>query len=78
MKSDREQPSIINTPGMIPVAASKDDFQSSLGCGVCLKIEGSAKAAAADLEGSPPVEGTLKGIVVDQDDSISQGIWDTL
>ena len=78
MKSDREQPSIINTPGMIPVAASKDDFQSSLGCGVCLQIEGSGKAAAADLEGSPPVEGTLKGIVVDQDDSISQGIWDTL
>ncbi|XP_068730600.1 titin homolog [Montipora capricornis] len=66
-------PSITNSPGMIPVAASKEDFQSSLGCGVCLKIHGSGKAAAPDLEGAPPVDGTLDGIVVDQDDSISQG-----
>lgn len=66
-------PSIIKKPGIIPVAASRDDFQSSLGCGVCLKITGSGKPAAADLDGAPPVEGTLSGIVVDQDDSLNQG-----
>ena len=66
-------PSVTNAPGIIHVAASKDDFQASLGCGVCLKIMGSGKPAAADLDGAPPVKGTLKGIVVDQDDSLSQG-----
>lgn len=67
-------PSVTNTPGILHVAASKDDFQSSLGCGTCLKIIGSGKPAAADLDGSPPVQGTLKGIIVDQDDSLNQGI----
>lgn len=66
-------PSVTNTPGIVHVAASKDDFQSSLGCGVCLKITGSGKPAAADLDGTPPVKGTLKAIVVDEDDSLSQG-----
>ncbi|XP_078351272.1 uncharacterized protein LOC144636011 [Oculina patagonica] len=66
-------PSVTNTPGILHVAASKDDFQSSLGCGACIKIIGSGKPAAADLDGSPPVQGALKGIIVDQDDSLSQG-----
>ena len=66
-------PSVTNTPGIIHVAASKDDFQGSLGCGACLKIIGSGKPAAADLDGSPPVQGSLKGIIVDQDDSLNQG-----
>lgn len=68
-------PSVTKTPGIVHVAASKDDFQASLGCGVCLKIVGSGKPAAADLAGSPPVEGDLKGIIVDQDDSLNQGIY---
>ena len=68
------QPSVTNTPGILLVAASKDDFQASLGCGACVKILGSGKPAAADLDGSPPVQGTLKGIIVDQDDSLNQGI----
>ena len=67
-------PSVAKTPGMLKVAASKDDFQSSLGCGVCLMINGSGTPAAADLAGAPPVKGTLNAIVVDQDDTISQGI----
>lgn len=66
-------PSITKTPGIVHVAASKHDFQGSLGCGVCLNIVGSGKPAAADLDGSPPVEGSLKGIIVDQDDSLNQG-----
>lgn len=67
------QPSVTNTPGILLVAASKDDFQASLGCGACVKILGSGKPAAADLDGSPPVQGSLKGIIVDQDDSLNQG-----
>lgn len=67
-------PSVTNTPGILHVAASKDDFQASLGCGTCITIHGSGKPAAADLDGSPPVKGTLKGIIVDQDDSLNQGI----
>lgn len=67
-------PSVTNTPGILLVAASRDDFQASLGCGACVKILGSGKPAAADLDGSPPVQGTLKGIIVDQDDSLNQGI----
>ena len=34
------QPSVTNTPGILLVAASKDDFQASLGCGACVKILG--------------------------------------
>ena len=67
-------PSVTNTPGILHVAASKHDFQASLGCGTCIEIIGSGKPAAADLDGSPPVQGTLKGIIVDQDDSLNQGI----
>ena len=37
-------------------------------------INGSGTPAAADLAGAPPVKGTLNAIVVDQDDTISQGI----
>ena len=66
-------PSVSNTQGMVSVAASNDDFQSSLGCGVCLKISGNGKPVTADLDGAPPVKGILNGIVVDQDDTLSQG-----
>lgn len=66
-------PSITKKPGIVHVAASKHDFQGSLGCGVCLNIVGSGKPVAADLDGSPPVEGSLKGIIVDQDESLNQG-----
>ena len=59
------------------MAASKDDFQSSLGCGVCLEVTGSGIPAAADLDGAPPVKGTLNAIVVDQDDTLSQGMLKT-
>lgn len=63
---------------MVSVAASNDDFQSSLGCGVCLKISGNGKPATADLDGAPPVKGILNGIVVDQDDTLSQGTTSTV
>ena len=71
-------PSVNNAPGMVSVAASNDDFQSSLGCGVCLKISGSGKPATADLDGAPPVKGILNGIVVDQDNTLNQGTVITL
>lgn len=71
-------PSVSNIPGMVSVAASNDDFQSSLGCGVCLKISGNGKPATADLDGAPPVKGILNGIVVDQDDTLSQGTTSTV
>ena len=41
-------------------------------------INGSGTPAAADLAGAPPVKGTLNAIVVDQDDTISQGILSIL
>ena len=47
-------------PGWIRVAAGRDDFQKSLGCGMCVEIKGSGKGS-----GSDPVVGVTKAIVHD-------------
>ena len=46
--------------GWIRVAAGPDDFQNSLGCGMCVQITGSGKGS-----GSDPVTGVTKAIVHD-------------
>ena len=47
-------------PGWIRVAAGPDDFQKSLGCGMCVEITGSGKGSGLD-----PVTGITKAIVHD-------------
>jgi len=47
-------------PGWIRVAAGRDDFQKSLGCGMCVQITGSGKGSGLD-----PVIGVTKAIVHD-------------
>lgn len=47
-------------PGWIRVAAGRNDFQKSLGCGMCVQITGSGKGS-----GSDPVTGVIKAIVHD-------------
>ena len=66
-------PSILKSPGLMTVAASQDDFQASLGCGACLEIQGSGKPAAPDLRGSPAIQGYIKAIIVDENESLNQG-----
>ena len=46
--------------GWIRVAAGPDDFQKSLGCGMCVEITGSGKGS-----GSDPVTGVTKAIIHD-------------
>ncbi|XP_048586289.1 uncharacterized protein LOC5509740 [Nematostella vectensis] len=62
---------LASQPGWIRVAAGYEDFQGSLGCGMCLEIKGSGKGS-----GSDPVTGTLKGVVHDLCGGCKQGDLD--
>ena len=59
---------LTNQPGWIKVAAGRADFQGSLGCGMCLEINGTGKGS-----GISPVNGTLKGVVHDLCGGCKQG-----
>ena len=57
-----------NQPGWIRVAAGRGDFRKSLGCGMCLEVQGTGKGS-----GSDPIKGKLKAIVHDLCGGCSQG-----
>ncbi|KAL9952114.1 hypothetical protein ACROYT_G039321 [Oculina patagonica] len=58
-------------PGWIRVAAGRDDFQKSLGCGMCVEITGSGQGS-----GSDPVTGVIKAIVHDLCGGCGKGGYD--
>jgi len=58
-------------PGWIRVAAGSDDFQKSLGCGMCVEITGSGKGSGLD-----PVTGVTKAIVHDLCGGCGKGGYD--
>ena len=64
-------PSVYTQKGWIKVAAGAPDFQKSLGCGTCLKIEASGKPVA---KGNKPLKGTYYAVINDLCGACGQGL----
>ena len=64
---------VSSQPGWIKVAAGKDDYQESLGCGMCIEITGPGEPITSAHGGSPPVTGPLKAVIVDWCGACKQG-----
>jgi len=60
-------------PGWIKVAASRDDFLQSVGCGMCIEITGDGTPLTSATVGTP-VKGTLKAVIVDICGGCKQGL----
>lgn len=63
-------PKVFIQKGWIKVAAGAPDFQKSLGCGMCLKIEASGKPVA---KGDTPLKGTYYAVINDLCGACGQG-----
>ena len=61
-------PPVYTQKNWIKVAAGYDDYQKSLGCGMCLKVTGTGKGS-----GSNPIIGPYYAVVVDLCDGCKQG-----
>eukprot|EP00794_Sanderia_malayensis_P003440 gene3440-3935_t len=66
-------PAVFTQKNWIKVAAGEPDFQSSLGCGTCLKIEASGKPVA---KGNKALKGTYYAVIVDLCGACGQGDLD--
>ena len=64
-------PKVFTQKGWIKVAAGAPDYQKSLGCGMCLKIEASGKPVA---KGNKPLKGTYYAVINDLCGACGQGI----
>ncbi|XP_078351253.1 uncharacterized protein LOC144635992 [Oculina patagonica] len=61
-----DPPSPLNKqPGWIMVAAGKDDYQKSLGCGMCIEITANGEQTLPSTGGPTPMKGTYKAYVGD-------------
>lgn len=61
-------------PGWITVAAGKDDYQKSLGCGMCVEIKGDGTSSLGGDTGSDiPIKGPFKATVIDLCGGCNQG-----
>ena len=47
------------------VAAGKDDYQKSLGCGMCIEITANGEQTSPSTGGPTPMKGTYKAYVGD-------------
>ncbi|KAK3715031.1 hypothetical protein QZH41_002675 [Actinostola sp. cb2023] len=68
---------INRAPGWINVAASKDDFLKSVGCGMCIEIQGDG-TPVTDATVGTPVKGPLKATIVDICGGCKQGDYNFL
>ncbi len=56
-------PDVYTQKNWIKVAAGEENFQKSLGCGACLKVEASGKPVGG--KGNKPLKGTYYAVIVD-------------
>ena len=66
-------PDVQTQKGWIKVAAGQPDYQKSLGCGMCLKVEASGKPVGG--RGSVELKGTYYAVVVDLCGACGQGMF---
>ena len=58
-----DPPSPLNKqPGWIMVAAGRDDYQMSLGCGMCVEITATGEQTDPSTGGPTPMKGTYKAL----------------
>lgn len=57
------------------VAAGKDDYQKSLGCGMCIEIMANGEQTSPSTGGPTPMKGTYKASVGDLCGGCKQGGW---
>ncbi|XP_048585817.1 uncharacterized protein LOC5500460 isoform X1 [Nematostella vectensis] len=60
-------------PGWVVVAAGKEEYLKSLGCGMCVEIMVSGQAVSTAHGSEPPMNGSLKATIVDLCGGCQQG-----
>ena len=69
-----DPPSPLNKqPDWIMVAAGDDDYQKSLGCGMCIEITANGEQTDPSTGGPTPMNGTYKAYVGDWCGACKQG-----
>ena len=69
-----DPPSPLNKqPDWIMVAAGEDDYQKSLGCGMCIEIKANGEQTSPSTGGPTPMKGTYKAYIGDWCGSCKQG-----